>query len=229
MMEASTKRCTRSGLLATRSLAGLDQGRVAVEALVGEQKDLWLKSRLLLDRIRLRRDVALHGTAPVREERLRVRRVGLHLRFAESEIGLEPLEIAGEPLLGNKQRELLEILEFLDPLIRMRHQHLGILLEHGRDGKGGNILRDRIEALQRVGAHVEVELAHGQQDAIVHIRAAGHDGDIEPVVAIGAVGERLIEPAVLGLRQPVGTERDLVERLRAGRGEGKRQNQTNAV
>ena len=83
---------------------------------------------------------------------------------------------------------------------------------------GRDVLLDRIEALQRVGAHEEVELADRQQDAVVHVRPARHDGDVEPVFAIGAVDQRLIEAAVLGLRHPVGAERDLVEGLLRGGG-----------
>ena len=41
-----------------------------------------------------------------------------------------------------------------------------------------------------------------------------------PYFAVGAVGDRLIEAAMLGLGDPVGAERDLVELLRLrGRGE----------
>ena len=47
-------------------------------------------------------------------------------------------------------------------------------------------------------------------------------------LAIGAVGNSLIEAAVLRFRHPVCTEGDLVERFCAGRDEGKRENQSNA-
>ena len=96
----------------------------------------------------------------------------------------------------------------------MRHQHLRILLEHGGDRERRDVLLDRVEALQRVPAHEKVELADRQQDAVVHLRPARHDGDVEPVLAIGAVDQRLVEAAVLGLRHPVGAEGDLVEGLR---------------
>ncbi len=100
----------------------------------------------------------------------------------------------------------------------MRDQHLRVLLEHGGDGKGRNVALDSVEALQRVGAHEEVELAGQQQHAVVHVGSARHDGDVEPIAAIGAVGERLVMPAVLGLRHPVGAEGHLVEGLcRRGR------------
>ena len=98
----------------------------------------------------------------------------------------------------------------------MRQQHLRVLLEDRGDRDGRDVLGDRVEGLQRVGAHEEVELADRQQDAVVDVRPARHDGDVEPVFLVGAVGERLVEAAMLGLRDPVGAERDLVERLRAG-------------
>ncbi len=79
---------------------------------------------------------------------------------------------------------------------------------------------DCVEGLQRVGAHEEVELADRQQDAVVHVRTARHDGHVEPVFAVGAVGERLVEAAVLGLGHPIGAEADLVQRLRLGRPQG---------
>ena len=84
----------------------------------------------------------------------------------------------------------------------MREQHLRILLEDRRDRDGRDVLRDRVERLQRVGAHEEVELAGGQQNAVVHLRPARHDGDVEAVFLVGAVGDRLIEAAVLGLAPP---------------------------
>ena len=178
------------------------------------QEHLRLEAGRLLDREGLGGDVALHRALLVGEERLRIGGVGLHLRFAEAEVGLEPLEVAREPLLGDEQRELLQVLEFLDALAGMRHQHLRLLLEHGGDRERRDVLLDRVEALQRVGAHEEVELADRQQDAVVHVRPARHDGDVEPVLAVGAVDQRLVMAAVLGLRHPVGAERDLVEGLR---------------
>ena len=108
--------------------------------------------------------------------------------------------------------QLLEVLELVDALPRMRHQHLRLLLEHGGDRERGNVLLDRVEALQRVGRHEEVELADRQQQAVVHVRPARHDGDVEAVSAIGAVDQRLVVAAVLALGHPVGAERHLVER-----------------
>ena len=70
----------------------------------------------------LRRHIALHRASLVREEWLRVGGIRFHPRFAESEIGLEPLEIARKTLPRDEQRELLQVLESLDPLVGVRDQ-----------------------------------------------------------------------------------------------------------
>src|SRR5215475_12241523 len=98
----------------------------------------------------------------------------------------------------------------------MRDEDLRVLLEHRRYDDCRNILLDRIEGLQRVRAQVKIDLSHRQQDAIVDLGTAWNDGDIEPVSAVGAVRQRLIESAVFGLRDPVGSKRHLVERLPDG-------------
>src|SRR5262249_4788282 len=78
--------------------ARLDQRRIAVEAIVGEEKDLRLEAGPLLDGKGLRGDVALHRASLIHEKRLRVGRIGLHLLLAETIIRLEPLEIARDAL-----------------------------------------------------------------------------------------------------------------------------------
>ena len=93
----------------------------------------------------------------------------------------------------------------------MRDQDLRVFLEQRGDFDGRHVLLDRVEALQRVGAQIEVDLVDQQQHAVVGVRTAGHDGDVEAVFPVGAVGERLVEAAVLGLRHPIGAERDFVE------------------
>ena len=65
-------------------------------------------------------------------------------------------------------------------------------------------------------AHVELDLAGDQQRPVGGLRAALADGDVEAVLRVGAVGDGLVEAAVLGLRQPVGAEGDLVLRQRRG-------------
>src|SRR5713226_1077077 len=98
----------------------------------------------------------------------------------------------------------------------MRDQDLRILLEHRRDRDSRNILLDRIEGLQRVRTQVKIDLSYWQEDAIIHLRAARDDGGVEPVSAVRAVGQSLVESAVFGLRDPVGGKRQLVERLPQG-------------
>ena len=97
------------------------------------------------------------------------------------------------------------------------HHHLRVLLEVGRDDAQRNVLLHGVEGLQQVAAHVEVDLAGQQQRPPADLRAALHDGDVEAAGRIGAVGDRLIVAAMLGLGEPVGAERDLFvgERARA--------------
>ena len=63
----------------------------------------------------------------------------------------------------------------------MRQEHLRVLLEHRGDRDHRHIVRHRVERLQGVRAHEEIELAGDQQGAVVHIGAARHDGDVEAV------------------------------------------------
>ena len=63
----------------------------------------------------------------------------------------------------------------------MRQQHLRVLLEHRGDHECRDVLRHRVERLQRVGAHVELDPAGQQLHAVVHVRTARHDGDVEAV------------------------------------------------
>ena len=82
-------------------------------------------------------------------------------------------------------------------------------------GPSGTALRPRRSecsarpgrSLQRIGAEIEVDLADRQQNAVVHLRPARHDGDVEAEAAVCAVGQRLVEAAVLGFGDPVGGER----------------------
>jgi len=170
---------------------------------------------LVLDGVRFGADIALHGRVLVGEKWLRIESVRLDLGFIEAEIGFEPQEVARHTLLGDKQSELLQVLELLH--VGISDQDLRFFLKARRHHDGRDIVFDRIEALQRIGAHEEVDLADRQQNAVIHVRPARHDGHVEPVSFVGAVGERLVETAMFGLRHPIGTEADLVERLRLGR------------
>ena len=96
----------------------------------------------------------------------------------------------------------------------MREQNLRVLLEDRRHRDHRNVLGDRVEALQAVRAHEEIELAGEQKHAVVHLRAARHNGHVEVVLLVRAVRDRLIEAPVLRFGHPVGAEGDLVEGLR---------------
>src|SRR5665811_1699156 len=139
---------------------------------------------------------------------------------------LKPLTlfVSKEGILGHEQRQRLEVFEFCDLRFRMGQEDLRILLEHGGDRHHWHIVGDRIERHQGVGGHEEVKLAGNQQHAVVVVRTARHDGDVEPVFFVGAVGQGLEKSAVLGLGNPVGSERDLVQRGLGARGRDGRNN-----
>ena len=94
----------------------------------------------------------------------------------------------------------------------MGHEDLRALLEVGGDGDERQLGLGREEVADHVAAHEEVELAEQQQEAAVRLRAARHDGHVEAVLLVGAVGERLIEAAGRRVGQPVGAKAHLVER-----------------
>ena len=91
----------------------------------------------------------------------------------------------------------------------MRDDDRRILLEGCRDGGQRHILLDRRQHLQPV-SHRDVELAGGEQLHAVDLGAAHPDDDIEAVFPVGALGHGLVEPAVLGLCQPVRGEDDAI-------------------
>ncbi len=97
----------------------------------------------------------------------------------------------------------------------MREEDLRILLKDRGDRDHRDVVGYRVEGLQRVRAHEEIEFARDQLDPVVDVRATGNDFDVETVTRVSAVRDGLIESAMFGLRDPVGTERHLVE---AGRG-----------
>ena len=195
----------------------LDQGGIALEAVVGEQEHLRLPSRDLGDGKGLGGHVALHSAVHVDDEGLRIERIGPHLRVGEAEFALEPLEVGGDAFLRDEQRQPLEVAQAVDAAIGVGNHHLRVLLEHRRDREGRNALRHRIERLQRVRAHEEVDAADRQQELVVHLRTALNDGHVEAVIAVSAVGQRLVEAAVLAFGDPVGAEHDFVGRVFAGR------------
>ena len=88
----------------------------------------------------------------------------------------------------------------------MGEEHLRLLLEDGGDDERRDVLLHGGERLEHVAAHVEVDAADRQQHAVVGLRPARHDGDVEVVLGVGAVGDGLVVAAVLGLGDPVGPE-----------------------
>ena len=108
--------------------------------MIGEQDDGRLEPGLLLDRVGLRGDIALHRAFLVGEERLRVEGIGFYLFLGETVFGFQPLEIAGDAFLGHEQRQRLEILQFCHFGFRMRQKHLRVLLEHRGDGDHRHIV-----------------------------------------------------------------------------------------
>jgi hypothetical protein len=147
----------------------------------------------------------------------RVEGIGLGLLLPEAELGPHPLIIGGETLLRDEDVVgFLQILEFVEALARMSEQNLRLLLERRGDDEGRDVLLHGREGLHHVAAHVEVDAAHGEQHAVVGLRPARHDLDLEAAAAIGAVGQSLIIAAVLGLGDPVRAEPDLGRRGRLG-------------
>jgi hypothetical protein len=57
----------------------------------------------------------------------------------------------------------------------------------------------------------KIDLAGEQQLAVRRLRPALRDGHVEAVFLVSAVGEGLVEAAMLGLGEPVGAEGDLGE------------------
>ena len=110
----------------------------------------------------------------------------------------------------------------------MRHEHLRVFLEIGGDDDDRDVAGDRVEGEQKIAAHVEVEPSGGQQQLVVGLRAALDDRDVEAVFGVGAVGDRLVISAVLGLGEPVGPERNLVGGERGRREQAKPNRQASA-
>ena len=90
----------------------------------------------------------------------------------------------------------------------------GSLLEIGGDDDGRQVLIGGHEVADEIAAHIEFDLAEQQKQAAVGLRPARPDRDVEPVFLVGAVRERLIIAARLGIGEPVESERDLIERKR---------------
>ena len=82
----------------------------------------------------------------------------------------------------------------------------------GGHGDGRNVVLDGQEIADHVAAHEELDLAGDQQHAPVRHGAALENCDVQPVFRVSAVNERLVVTAGLWIGDPVGAERNLVQR-----------------
>ena len=92
----------------------------------------------------------------------------------------------------------------------MSQDDLRVLLENGGNGHHRYPLFHGAESLEHVAAHVELDLVGDHQCPVVDLRPARNDLDVKPAGSIGAVGYRLVEPAMFRLSKPVGSEGDLL-------------------
>ena len=203
-------------LLRNKIGASFDRGRVAIVAVFGQEKDVWLKAALPLDFIGLRGDITLLDGILVGNERRRIKIVGLHLLFAKPIRVLQPLENRDQIVFADKGRGFGKVVEAIETDARMRHQDQRIFLEQACNDQRRDALLDRKQRLDQVGAEVEVDAPRCEQELVVHLRAPLDDLHVEAVALVGPVNERLVEPTMLGLGKPIGCERHSVQ----GVGEG---------
>ena len=89
----------------------------------------------------------------------------------------------------------------------MGHQPLQIALERGRDCYHRQPLLDRFQNLNVI-SHDDVGLAGDKQLQTVDLRATHGNLDVKPATGVEAASQRLIEPAVFRLREPIGQKSD---------------------
>nr|AIF26930.1 putative nitrate/sulfonate/bicarbonate family ABC transporter substrate-binding protein [uncultured bacterium fosmid pJB190D12_contig I] len=188
-----------------------DDQRLGVRGIaqVGEQEHRGLHAGLL-DRERLGGDEALLREPGIGEKRLHRERVGPLLVVGEAVALLQPGPERGVARGADRDRPSLEVFEPRDA--GMRDDHRRVLLERRTDRDDGHVLLDRGEDLQTV-THRDVDPSGGEELQAVHLRAAHADRHVEAVLAVRALGYRLVEAAVLGLREPVGREQQPVLRV----------------
>ena len=90
----------------------------------------------------------------------------------------------------------------------MGEQDGRVTLEHGADGGEGQVFADEVERQKTIAGNGEVDPAGEQELRLVHLRPALADRDVEAVLGVDAGGHGLVEPAILGLGQPIEAERD---------------------
>jgi hypothetical protein len=87
----------------------------------------------------------------------------------------------------------------------------------------GDALLDRVQRLDHIGAKIEIDATGRERELIIDLRSTLNDVHVEAIAFIVAVDERLVKPAVFGLRKPVCRKAYTVEsaRLRCGADEQK--------
>jgi hypothetical protein len=146
----------------------------------------------------------------------RVEGVGLALFDGEAVLGDHPLVVGGEAVVPDQERQVEKLLPAVGDA-GMGEDDLRVLLEDRGDVHDRDFLGRGIEGLQEVAAHVELDAVGQQERAVVDLRAARDDLDVEAAFGVGAVGDRLVEAAMFGLGEPVGAEGDLVRSCAARR------------
>ena len=193
-----------------RGHQGLRIGRIT---LIGQQEHIGLDARLL-DGVWLRSGIALLSHIAVDQELLDAEGIGALLGVGESVLVLEPGPERGLARLTDEQRARFQVRHRLD--VGMRDQGCRVFLEGGADGDHRQALFDRLDRLQVV-AHDHVGAAREQQLHHVHLGPAHAHLHVQAVAPVDALGQRLIEAAVLGLGIPVGDENEFFGSLGAGR------------
>ena len=114
------------------------------------------------------------------------------------------------PLRSGHDRLSVEILETGNGVVRMEHQHGGIILENRPDVDHGQPLRDREED---VGAILlgDVRLSGGDLLEGKRVGAAREEHHVESGFPEKSPGLSLVETPVLGFRDPVELNRDAGE------------------
>ena len=204
-------------LLLGRELArDRDRRLVGAEACVGDQQRLGFLSERLGDRIDLGGDEALLDRLRIGEERLHVEVVGPELRVGEAELLAQIRPEGRAAAVGDQQRPALHLLEAVEARAGVGDHHLRILLEDRGDGEERRLHADVGELLEAV-RHDHVDAARQQHLADVEAGPAGPELELDAARLVEAGGDRLVVAAMLGLRAPVGVERQPLEGLRAGR------------
>src|SRR5579864_139576 len=95
----------------------------------------------------------------------------------------------------------------------MGDEDLGILLKNGHHRSDRHAFLQHVEGNETVRTNAEIGGTAGKQLGNIDAGATLHNLDIETAGLVEAEGLSLIEAAMLGLRLPVGDERDVRRRL----------------